>query len=204
MSEINCWGNEHYFGEVFSGWALVRLVDAFGSFNVGQFEMKSGSWGLTFLNDPSFVFDLDPELEIPEDDYYPDKYWNMLDHYTKRLSGDVEDGYRLIQSCIESGYDFREGGLSCWISHRMRLKLEACKWVPEIIDIHPLNQIKNRLIEEIKSLNTENRAFDVKITRLTPNSKLILWASLWDDEIVSKLPCEFEGVTLVRVVRGLT
>lgn len=137
MSEINCYGNEQVFGQVLPNWALVRLVDAIGEFKVGNFVMKEGSWGLTYCNDPSFVFDLDPQIDFtikdPEGDPPTEGYWDTHEHYCERLQGNVEDGYRLVASCIEAGWNPKEGGLAAWLCDRMRKHLDGCNWQPELI-----------------------------------------------------------------------
>lgn len=136
MSEINCFGDEEVYGEVIPHWYLVRLVNKIDRpYMVGHFEMKEGSWGLTYVNDPSFIFDLvpmkDPGDDLPDDMIFAKDYLDALDHYEDRLQGVVRDGYRLMNCCIEAGFDFEEGGFACWLMDRMAKFLEEKEWKPE-------------------------------------------------------------------------
>jgi hypothetical protein len=113
MSEINCWGDEIIYGEVIPGWFLVRLVNINvtpNKYMVNGDLMGEGHLGLTRLNDPSFIFAMDP---IPwnkewDKDIYPlqsnseeDKYWKVYRHYRNRLKGSIEDCHNLAESIMK-------------------------------------------------------------------------------------------------------
>lgn len=94
--------------------------------------MKEGSWGLTYCNDPDFVFDLNPMPDFPDDiPKVPKGYWKMLRHYNSRLKADVYPFYKLVKAVIEQGWDESEGGLTCYIANRMFEFLEECNWKPQ-------------------------------------------------------------------------
>lgn len=138
MSEINGYGTEENYGEVFPGWDLVRLVNKTSKYSyiINGFEMKEKSWGLTQSNDPSFVFDMNPMKDnmfgLPDEDCpdEPEGYYDVLRHYEERLSGDCVDSYYLVKAAIESGWDINKGGFACYISHKIWETLERCNWTP--------------------------------------------------------------------------
>jgi hypothetical protein len=147
MSEINCFGDEYVYGEVVQGWTMVQLMNVPEGNNRGYlvngFIMKEGSFGLTSSNDPTFVFDLEPMLDPnpnDEDDGSPDfsedekKYFEILRHYQRRLTGDVESGFDLVTSCAREGFNILEDGFTCWLMERMAQLYIKCGKKP--IRIH--------------------------------------------------------------------
>ena len=143
MSEINCFGDEYVYGEVVTGWTMVQLMnvpeDNNRDYKVNGFIMREGSFGLTSSNDPTFVFDLEPEIDPnPADDGtglvdFTDeerKYFSVLNHYQQRLTGTVLVGYHLVQSCINEGFDISEGGFACWLMERMAQLYIKCNKKP--------------------------------------------------------------------------
>jgi hypothetical protein len=107
MSRINCYGDEENYGEVLPGVFLVHLVNMVAVDPEGEYE--EGCWGLTFCNDPAFVFYEDPLLEGTEQ------------HYQEQLIGQVYDCYRLWNVCLESGYNPEVDGycLGYWLREQI-------------------------------------------------------------------------------------
>jgi hypothetical protein len=147
MSEINVYGTEESYGEVFQDWHLVRLVDKESEHPYivsSGFEMKEGSWGLTWENDPDFVFDIDPmqddqiiypDEEIDEDSTYMfspeyNEYMRMFNHYRDRLRHYAEVCHSLVESAIKSGWDEDEIAFPAYVSYKMWETLEKCNWKP--------------------------------------------------------------------------
>lgn len=107
MSEINCFGDEIIYGEVVPGWYLVRLVNiSSNEYVVNGSLMEEGHLGLTELNDPSFIFAMDP---IPwnsqwdnDEEVTPkeDKYWEVYHHYKDRLRGDMQACHSIVDSIV--------------------------------------------------------------------------------------------------------
>lgn len=146
MSEINGFGDEENYGEVFPGWYLVRLTNKVTKtpYIVNGHEMKEGSWGLTWENDPSFVFDLDPMTDFDEEadadiinaaknysELFPKGYLKMFNHYNSRLKANISISYLLVKAAIEQGWDEEDGGVNYYIVNQMFKFLEECNWTPK-------------------------------------------------------------------------
>ena len=135
MSEINCHGTEVHYEEVLPGWYLVRLLKTSTvPYMVGNFEIKNRDLGLTWSNDPSFVFGLEPIPGIPEDQWETteDRFWDecleVWNHYRDRLLGCTpEEGYSLIKGAIEVGYNYEEGRFHSWLCDRIYNHLQNNK-----------------------------------------------------------------------------
>lgn len=125
MSEINCHGDEVIYSEVIPGWSLVQLVNLAVNrkdlnivnkdykFYVNGFVMGEGDFGLTNCNDPDFIFSMPPMLE-PEMEDENEEWLTILNHYSERLTGDVDVCYRLMSACIEAGYNTKKDGSLVW------------------------------------------------------------------------------------------
>jgi hypothetical protein len=105
-------GDEENYGEVFPDWYLVRLTNKVTKtpYIVNGHEMKESSWGLTWENDPSFVFDLDPMADADiinaAKDYselFLKGYLKMFNHYNSRLEANIFISYLLVKAAIEQG-----------------------------------------------------------------------------------------------------
>ena len=118
MSRINCYGDEENYGEVLPGIFLVHLINMVAEDLEGEY--KEGCWGLTFCNDPAFVFYEDPRLK--EDDYL-----SRGRHYQEQLVGQVYDSYRLWSACLDSGFDPKVDGyqIGHWLREKLALYLKA-------------------------------------------------------------------------------
>lgn len=127
MSEINCCGDEEVYGEVFPGWILVRLMnvdETCNTYEINGFKMKEGSFGLTSINDPSFVFDLEPledndydeDTDISEDER---NYYKVMNHYHARTLASAICGFELVSAAIKAGYKPEEGGFACFLMDKM-------------------------------------------------------------------------------------
>lgn len=128
MSEINCHGDEVVYSKVIPGWYLVQLVNIPSTitepYKVNGFVMEEGDFGLTYCNDPDFVFSMPPQLkpEISESfkkhrvfSYQENLYYETLNHYYERLCCDVPTGYRFYNDCIEAGYNPKKESLASWL-----------------------------------------------------------------------------------------
>lgn len=124
MSEINCHGDEVIYSEVIPGWCLIQLVnlavnrtdlpieDRTKEFIINGNVMGEGNFGLTFINDPTFIFSMPPMLEpcrgrsIRKYEKFSDEeklYYKTLEHYNKRLSCPVAKGYKFYSACLKAG-----------------------------------------------------------------------------------------------------
>lgn len=149
MSEINCFGDEVIYSEVVPNWWLVQLTNIPPNRNreflVNGFVMSEGDFGLTYCNDPDFIFSMPPmidpfteedDTEITEEEKL---YIQTLDHYTKRLTGQIDVVYSLILSCIEAGYnETDEISLTEWLMNKMHESFKK-----GIIRTHRLNNDDN-------------------------------------------------------------
>lgn len=102
--------------------------------------MKESSWGLTWENDPSFVFDLDlmadADIINAAKDYselFPKSYLKMFNHYNSRLEANIFISYVLVKAAIEQGWDEESEGVNHYIAKRMFEFLEECNWKPKHI-----------------------------------------------------------------------
>ena len=180
MSEIDCFGTSLSIGEVLPSWHLVQMIGTKPEnpdYLVNGFVMKEGDYGLTFCNDPSFVFSMPPLPDPPEDcsDEEWQAYLPTLKHYQERLRGaTAEDSYQLVNSCIKAGFDLEEGGLACWLADRMYKTLEEYK--------NPLKV--NKTYEDLIALYQAGEATISRddINRLTFKYNNILYTCGWSSE----------------------
>lgn len=111
----------------------VRLVQATKD---GQ-EMKSGDYGLVFCNDPSFIFSIQPEIEPEDNDSDPQmteyfNWQNKAEQFREQLytsAADLERSYDLVASCVEVGYNRKEGLVSYWLFNRIATMLPNGRWI---------------------------------------------------------------------------
>jgi hypothetical protein len=153
MSVINILGDEETYGELVKHWYLVRLVRPAASLHLKDYtqettlldnnlQMLWGNWGLTYSNDPSFVFSKNP---LPK--YSRAKnYYKVLRQYMNELSGPIHQCYNLYNACLEVGYKDKQGSIAIFIMDKMYYKLKACNWKPE----HVSESISTRRLLEIK------------------------------------------------------
>lgn len=134
MSKINCHGTEEHYGEVIPDWFLVRLVNKKTTepyYIESGFEMDEGSWGLTYWNNPDFVFDMNPMQEVNVDSDLYSLYRKTINHYHSRLTGEVYPSYLLIKGLKESGWNIGCGTwLTEYLCNKMWETLEQCNWKP--------------------------------------------------------------------------
>jgi hypothetical protein len=140
MSVINILGDEEVYGELLPNWTLVKLVRPAASLHLKDYtqevtsldnylQMLWGNWGLTYSNDPSFVFSNNP---LPK--YSKAKnYYNVLTAYNAELGGPIHQCYNLYTACLEAGYREKQGSMATFIMDKMYYKLKACNWIPEKI-----------------------------------------------------------------------
>ena len=135
MSRINIFGDEQYFGEVLPGYHLIRLVNTKPD---PEGLYKEGMWGLTYCNDPDFMFYQDPiedpsliddEIECDNEDLITE----TAEHYSERLWGDIQSCNRLWQSCLQAGYNPEVHGynLAYWLMDHMAKFLNEVDWKPD-------------------------------------------------------------------------
>lgn len=132
MSRINCFGDEQYFGELVPGYGLVRLVNMIAV--DPEEEYKEGCWGVTYCNDPDFVF-----YETPGKDNFDN---GVGEHFQDRLYGDIQSCHRFWDACLKAGYNPEVDGyaLGYWLADRVYNHLENCSWLFKYESKHPLNQ----------------------------------------------------------------
>ena len=131
MSEINVHGDEVYYGEVVPGWGLVRLINKASTspFIIDNFglEMEEGDLGLTYGNDPSFIFEVDPipgEWETTDEKLAIEGLATWA-HYEQMLNYcDPVTGYNLVNACIEAGYKIEDNDFAGWLCNRMYQTLQ--------------------------------------------------------------------------------
>ena len=180
MSEIDCFGTPLSIGEVVPGWHLVQLLETKPenpNYLVNSFVMREGDFGLTFCNDPSFVFSMPPMAEASDDCSDEDwqAYLPTLMHYRERLNGAYAlVSYKLVDSCVKAGFDPNKAGLACWLADRMYKVLEDYK--------NPLKVDKT--YEELITLYLAGEAILTKddINRLTFKYNNILYICRWSSE----------------------
>ena len=139
MSKINCFGDEVIYPEVVPGWNLVRLVnlivnradvnviDRTRKYYVNRFEMGEGDFGLTYCNDPDFVFSMPPMAEPSESDESMNEFsteeklfYKTLDHYKSRMYGYANGCYNFVNACVKAGYNpEKDGCVAYWLLPRM-------------------------------------------------------------------------------------
>ena len=138
MSVINILGDEEVYGELVKDWYLVRLVRPAVSWHLKDYiqetkyldndvQMCWGDWGLTYSNDPTFVFSNNPLSKISK----AKNYYSILRTYNHELNGPIHHCYSLYNSCLNAGYKAEQGLLGLWLMDRMYYKLKACNWKPE-------------------------------------------------------------------------
>ena len=145
MSEIDIHGHEELYGEPFEGVNLVRLINSDGKYTVNGEVMREGNWGLTFSNDPFFIFSMDPvldpdydELLVTDEDWTEEleeqfhKFMEVAAHYNERTHVDLGTVHRLLKTLTKHGYDEeKHGGPHFYLVHHLYLHLESVGWKPQ-------------------------------------------------------------------------
>ena len=126
-----CEVNPLYFGDPLPGWLLIRARR--------ESEMKVGQWGLVQCNDPTFVWTTTPaaspifgmsdsEIEAYEKvNGFCDEWAAVGDDFIDSLvhCGPM-DGYRIVDACMQVGYDsLVHGDVIVWLFSYLG------KWITE-------------------------------------------------------------------------
>jgi len=116
--------------ELLPGWALFQAKKPGG-------EMNAGDWGLVRVNDPEFVWRVDPVVdplegfsedeqesmfEDPEIAASIDTFVNTQDAFAAELMESVElitSAHALIESANKVGYTTESGSFEWWLCHRL-------------------------------------------------------------------------------------
>ena len=143
-------GDEEVYGELVKDWCLVRLIRPKASLHLKEgiqdnkyldnhLQMSWGDWGLTYSNDPDFIFCNDP---LPK--YSKAKNYSAVCRiYNHQLTGPVELSYKLVESCIEAGFNLKKDKLSQWLMDKMYIHLKECNWIPK--DVYPCISSSNNV-----------------------------------------------------------
>lgn len=114
----------------------VRLVQA----TEDGSEMKTGDYGLVFINNPSFIFKITPEAdptngqsdeEMDMDAFFAwDEKANIFREEIYTSAESLEASYDLIEACILAGYiRLSSGFVSHWLFNRIGQLLPTGTWV---------------------------------------------------------------------------
>lgn len=120
MCEL-CIVHPETYEEVLPGWRLIKATDK------GNI-MKAGQWGLVHSNDPSFVWDDEPVVDVLEDwseeaiEAMPKGEFFRISkifnepavRFEKKLTGSPRVGYLLYGAAIKAGYIPEEYGRFAW------------------------------------------------------------------------------------------
>lgn len=116
------------------GWCLIQATK-------DGHIMKVGDWGLLQINNPDFVWEVEPisdptfdmdddaeeaALKDPEIKKKSDLYFERLILFQDALFGCAISGWRLVNAAITTGYDKNElGSFASWLFHQLGCWIET-------------------------------------------------------------------------------
>lgn len=114
-----CFADEEVLIEdVLQGFTLTKYNKSYG-------QIKAGSMGLVEMNEPTFSWPeelvvVDPLFGISDDDVPEDdprwigcsEFYHAAHEFSVCLINHPMAGYRLVNACLEAGYDIKEHGYS--------------------------------------------------------------------------------------------
>lgn len=106
----SCVAETKEYGEVLPGIYLNQstndLVEGF----------EKDSFGLVFMNGPSFTFKEYPQVDL-NPDVYNEKWMVSADRFKEELesNGSFVEIYKLVSACVAKGYDIHKCDISYWL-----------------------------------------------------------------------------------------
>jgi hypothetical protein len=106
-------------------------------------------WGLVHINDPSFVWEVDPvkdpnfeldplDVETYEREVVNDfDYWDAVDIFEQSIKCSPMSGYHLVKACMDAGYVPEADGdrVTAWLFHRLAVAVETKQ--PSQVNVKP-------------------------------------------------------------------